>query len=128
MVAVCSIPVVGQQAPETPARPLYPLPRYNEDWSYLSDTSKRDDFWDPLKYVPFSSREDAYLSFGGEIRETYERFHNTNLARGCKFWISPPEVLKSANIMWKLLLLRFTPVRRTCMKQTGLRSHLFMTR
>jgi hypothetical protein len=85
MVAVYSIPVVGQQAPETPARPLYPLPRYNEDWSYLSDASRRNDFWDPLKYVPLSSGENVFLSFGGEIRETYERFHNTN------FGLSPQD-------------------------------------
>lgn len=47
MISVYSLPGVGQQAPETPARPLYPLPRYNEDRSYLSDSSKRNDFWDP---------------------------------------------------------------------------------
>jgi Alginate export len=78
MVAVHSFPVVGQQVPEAPARPLYPLPRYNEDWGFLSDSSKRNDFWDPLKYVPFSSNEEIYLSFGGEMRGTYDRFHNTN--------------------------------------------------
>ncbi|MBV9180826.1 MAG: alginate export family protein [Acidobacteria bacterium] len=66
----------GQEKP-TPVRSPYLLPRYNENWSFLGDPTQRTDFWDPLKFIPISSDENAYLSLGGEIREAYERFHNT---------------------------------------------------
>src|SRR5215472_5463366 len=68
----------GQDKPVSPPRPLYPIPRYEEDWSFLSDPSKHNDWWDPIKFIPLSKDGSVFLSLGGEIRETYERFHNTN--------------------------------------------------
>ncbi len=53
--------------------------RYDEDWSYLKDPTRRTDFWDPIKYIPFSGRDDVYLSIGGEARIRYEYFRNENL-------------------------------------------------
>ncbi|MBS0153756.1 MAG: alginate export family protein [Nitrospira sp.] len=57
-----------------------PLPykqlRYEEDYSYLKDPSRRTDFWDPIKYISFGGRDDWYLSIGGEVRERYEFYHN----------------------------------------------------
>jgi hypothetical protein len=50
--------------------------RYNDDFAYLRDHSCHNDFWDPIKYIPLDRGGDWYLSFGGEIRERYERFHN----------------------------------------------------
>jgi len=50
--------------------------RYEEDYSYLKDPSRRTDFWDSIKYIPFGGREDWYLSIGGEVRERYEFYHN----------------------------------------------------
>jgi len=32
--------------------PAYKLLRYEEDYSYLKDPSRRTDFWDPIKYIP----------------------------------------------------------------------------
>ena len=57
---------------------LYPLPRYEEDWSLLSDPLKHTDRWDRIKFLPFSADRSIFLSLGGEARETYERFHNTS--------------------------------------------------
>jgi hypothetical protein len=58
--------------------PAYKLLRYEEDYSYLKDPSRRTDFWDPIKYIPLCDREDWYLSFGGEVRERYEFYHNAD--------------------------------------------------
>ena len=30
----------------------YKLLREDEDWSFLRDPSLRQDFWDPIKYIP----------------------------------------------------------------------------
>jgi len=75
----------AQDKPVSLPRPLYPIPRYEEDWSFLSDPSKHNDFWDTIKFVPLSKDGKDFLSLGGEIRETYERFHNTN------FGLSPQD-------------------------------------
>ena len=56
--------------------PAYKLLRYEEDYSYLKDPSRRTDFWDPIKYIPLWGRDDWYLSIGGELRERYEFYHN----------------------------------------------------
>jgi hypothetical protein len=77
--------MIGQEKPASLPRPSYRLPRYEEDWRFLFDPAKRDDFWDPIKFIPLSEDRNVFLSFGGEIRETYERFHNTN------FGLSPDD-------------------------------------
>jgi len=46
--------MIGQEKPASLTCPLYPLPRYEEDWSLLSDPAKRDDSWDPIKFIPLS--------------------------------------------------------------------------
>jgi len=78
MTGMSAVSVGGQEKPDLPSRPLYTLPRYDEDWSALSSPSTRNDFWDPIKFIPLSDNEAVFLSLGGEIRETYEHFHNTN--------------------------------------------------
>ncbi|OOO02432.1 MAG: hypothetical protein USCGTAYLOR_01365 [Chromatiales bacterium USCg_Taylor] len=57
-------------SPEGP--PKYQKLRYEEDYRYLQDPSKRIDWFDPIKHVPLSKDGDNYLSFGGLIRERYE--------------------------------------------------------
>lgn len=69
--------VMGAGTAQT-APQLYPLPRYEEDWSFLRDPSRRVDFWDPVKFIPLRSDGDRFLSLGAEARLTYERFRNTN--------------------------------------------------
>jgi hypothetical protein len=46
--------------PERP--PLTPVDEADETFSFLRDSSKRSDFWDPLKYVPLDSNGDSYLT------------------------------------------------------------------
>lgn len=69
---------VAAQAPVQIDRPAYRLPRYEEDWSRLRSSEQDRDWLDPIKFVPMGGGPNAYLSFGGEARETYERFHNPN--------------------------------------------------
>ncbi len=72
---ICANPSFCQgTAPATP--PAYQALRFDEDWSYLKDSSRRKDFWDPLKYVALG-QEGFYLTLGGEARLRYEGFgHN----------------------------------------------------
>src|SRR5258707_4857870 len=61
-----------------PAR-TYHLLREDDDWSFLADPAERQDFWDPIKYVPLrSGRNDWFLSMGGEAREIWEQIGNDN--------------------------------------------------
>lgn len=57
----------------------YKLLREDEDWSFLRDPALRQDFWDPIKYIPLrSGLEDWYLTIGGEAREVWEQIGNNN--------------------------------------------------
>src|SRR5271156_5036449 len=61
----------------------YSLLRQDDDYSYLRDPACRNDFWDPVKFIPLnSSAADGYLTIGGEIREWYEGFHNASWGLG----------------------------------------------
>jgi hypothetical protein len=62
-------------------RPAYNLDRSEEDWKFLQNPSRRDDFWDSLKYISFA-REGWYLTLAGEIRPFYEIYHNYNWGAG----------------------------------------------
>ena len=64
---------MAQTLTPDPAR-SYPLPTYDEDWQFLSDPSRHIDPWDIVKYVKLA--RGIFVSFGGEARETYERFGN----------------------------------------------------
>jgi len=46
----------------------------DEDWSFLRERSKRNDFWDPLKYISLG-REGYYVTLSSEIRYRVEGFH-----------------------------------------------------
>lgn len=46
--------------------------RYEEDYSYLRDPSRRHGPLDRIKYIPLASEGDLYFSLGGEVRERYE--------------------------------------------------------
>lgn len=60
--------------------PTYSFLRYNDNFSYLADPSKRADFWDPVKFMPItdSAYGMSYLSIGGEVRERFEAYGNQN--------------------------------------------------
>ncbi len=72
----------GQSAPtaESPesARIYHLLPE-DDDWSFLADPAKRQDFWDPIKYIRLRpDRNDWFLSIGGEARYVWEQIGNDN--------------------------------------------------
>jgi hypothetical protein len=55
------------------------LLKEDEDWSFLRDRSLRQDFWDPIKYIPLrGDAGDWYLTIGGEVREVWEQIGNDN--------------------------------------------------
>ena len=57
----------------------YKLLREDEDWSFLRDPTLRQDFWDPIKYIPLrGGADDWYLTIGGEVREVWEQIGNDN--------------------------------------------------
>lgn len=77
----------GADTPQSPASapssaklvapPAYTITRYDEDYSYLRDPSRRTDLYDPIKYIPLSpSDPSVYLSLGGQLRERYEYFNH----------------------------------------------------
>ena len=67
-------------APESPAPArTYHLLREDDDWSFLADPAERQDFWDPIKYIPLREGRDGwFLSIGGEAREVWEQIGNEN--------------------------------------------------
>jgi hypothetical protein len=55
------------------------LLREDDDWRFLVDPDKRQDFWDPIKYIRLRpGRNDWFLSMGGEAREVWEQIGNDN--------------------------------------------------
>ena len=70
------------EAQQSPSPPPYQQLRYEEDYSYLRDPTRRTDLWDTVKYIPINEKGDWYLSTGGEVRERYEYFHNSLWGQG----------------------------------------------
>ena len=62
----------GTACAEGMATPYKPL-RYDDNFTYLRDPAKSNDFWDPIKYVPLGG-PDTYVAFGGELRERVDHF------------------------------------------------------
>jgi hypothetical protein len=84
MVVSFAIPRLsqGQSVPTAespaPAR-IYHLLREDDDWSFLADPDKRQEFWDPIKYIRLrTGLNDWFLSIGGEAREIWEQIGNDN--------------------------------------------------
>jgi hypothetical protein len=62
-------------------RPDYQLDRSEEDWSSLCDpTIRGGDLWDPAKYIALG--RSSYVSFGGELRASYEAYRNYSWGSG----------------------------------------------
>jgi hypothetical protein len=57
-------------------RPSYQVRRFDEDWSVLRgvDTSRTDDVWDRLKFIPLTSDQSVWLTLGGQVRERVEYY------------------------------------------------------
>jgi hypothetical protein len=65
-----------------PALPPFKQLRYDENYTYLRDSAARTDWLDSIKFIPFTTDDESYLTFGGEIRERYEYYHNSQWGRG----------------------------------------------
>jgi hypothetical protein len=65
----------------SPSAPAYQVLRFDEDWSFLRDHSRRSDFWDPLKHIPLNDNG-WFASLGGELRERYEGFSHSSFGAG----------------------------------------------
>lgn len=61
---------------------VYKPLRYDEDFSALRDTTKGQDYLDPLKFIPLDAAADAWLTLGGEARLRYEFYHNSLWGQG----------------------------------------------
>jgi Alginate export len=68
-------------APDPLRPPLNPFPA-EQNWSFLADSSKRTDFFDPVKYIPFGDNPQLYLSLGFEYRIQYEYYDNWMFGEG----------------------------------------------
>src|SRR5579862_7014175 len=60
----------------------YSIDRSSEDYSYLKNPANRTDFFDPIKYMPFSDNPDWYWSLGGQVRDRFDYFNNSNFGAG----------------------------------------------
>jgi hypothetical protein len=60
------VPLAAENQSPPPQRPAYTLERYDEDWSFLQDASKRTGLFDPIKWIPLGKRESWFLTLGGD--------------------------------------------------------------
>src|SRR5258706_15972847 len=74
-VIACAARVSHAQAPR-PSRPAFASERYDENWSFLRDPSKRTDFFDPIKWIPLDKDGSLFLTVGGELRERFQDVRN----------------------------------------------------
>jgi hypothetical protein len=62
-----------------PIPPAYTLTRYDEDYSYLTNTANRTEPLDMIKYIRlFNWRPSYFVTLGGDIREQYEFIQKDN--------------------------------------------------
>src|SRR5262249_30923488 len=77
--ALCLVAPAGGVWAQPTTPPPYHIVRHDEDYGYLSDPARRSDWLDPIKYIALSdARPGFYLSLGGEIRQRFELFDNTD--------------------------------------------------
>jgi Alginate export len=78
IVIACSARISHAQTAQTAqtSRLAYAPERYDEDWSFLRDPSKRTDFFDPIKWIPLDKNGSSYLTVGGELRENFQDMRN----------------------------------------------------
>jgi hypothetical protein len=73
------------------APPAYKILRFTENYSVLSDVTERNDWFDPIKYMPLRTNEpNWYLTLGGELRERFEGNHDANFGIGTRddsYWM-----------------------------------------
>ncbi len=75
VVIACAARISSAQATKA-SRPAYAPERYDEDWSFLRDPSKRTDFFDAIKWIPLDKDGSLFLTVGGELRERFQDVRN----------------------------------------------------
>jgi hypothetical protein len=75
-VVIACTPSISHAQASRPGRPAYTLERYDEDWSFLRDPSRRTDPFDPIKWIPLGRDPSRYLTLGGELRERFQDTRN----------------------------------------------------
>src|ERR1700685_1388186 len=68
-------------SPSAARPPLNSFPA-EQNWNFLADPSKRTDFFDRVKYIPFGENPQLYLSLGFEYRIQYEYYDNFLFGEG----------------------------------------------
>lgn len=93
-ILICSLPAgfAGDAVGDDPITPpSYGTLRFDEDYSYLADPGKRNDWLDPVKYIGLRGNEpEYYLSLGGELRERFEGATNPDfgiVANQDSYWL-----------------------------------------
>jgi Alginate export len=82
LILIISVSCFGQSSSQTPPNPLpFQSLRFEEDYSYLQDKSKRKERLDKLKYISLR-KENWFLSLGGEVRIRYETYRNAAFGSG----------------------------------------------
>jgi hypothetical protein len=79
--AIFFINIICSAQTVSPTPTSFQSMRYDEDYSYLKDKSKRKESLDKLKYIPLR-KKDFYLSIGGEARIRYETYRNVGFGSG----------------------------------------------
>jgi hypothetical protein len=66
-----------------PPPPSYHVLRFEEDYSSLTNSLSRTDWFDPIKYIPLRTEHPSwYLTLGGELRERFEGNHDAGFGIG----------------------------------------------
>jgi hypothetical protein len=65
----------------TPTPPPYRSLRFEEDYGYLNDKTRRTETLDKLKYISLG-KDRFYVSLGGEVRLRYETYRNAAFGSG----------------------------------------------
>ena len=68
--------------PQPSPPPSFKQLRYDENYAYLRDSALRTDFLDAIKFIPLSKSGESWLTLGGEIRQRYEYYHNSQWGLG----------------------------------------------
>ncbi len=82
LIRYALIQVQAEETATPSVPPSFKKIRYDENYEYLRDLSRRADFLDVIKFISLNTNKQSYLTLGGEVRERYEYYHNSLWGRG----------------------------------------------
>jgi Alginate export len=104
LLVVPFVALADEMTPESQFVPAaYKILRFDEDYSCLSNSALRTNFFDPIKYIPLRTNQpDWYLTLGGELRERFEGTYNPNFGIGGEspdsFWLQRATMLADVHL------------------------------